>query len=331
MIVRKTMSKSGAKLMSKISPVICMVVAILAVACAPGAATTSPTEETPPSAKRTYADNVLGIAFDIQADWEVVGFQGAEGHVVALDATGTSQAVLTFSVVGPFDTLDSTLGEVRRGAWGLFIRNVEPVRLGELEALRLELAPGEDRPPLVWLVVTPSGLAVGFIPEGDPALAESVLATLRAVPVQEPWQAVTPAPSTSDDVQGAAQALTSYFSLLHAGRYDDAARHYGGDHDVLSGWNPDVNQDDYATLFKRGCTANGLVCLPIGSVLGEQQVSPTEFRFVVEFINDDRTSFVLGPCCGATEEEMPPQTQFTLTVRKVDNSFLVQDLPVYVP
>lgn len=195
--------------MSRISPVICMVVAILAVACAPGAALTSPTEETPPSANRAYADNVLGIAFDIQADWEVVGFQGAEGHVVALDATGTSQAVLTFSVVGPFGTLDSTLGEVRRGAWGPFIRNVEPVRLGELEALRLELAPGEDRPPLVWLVVTPSGLAVGFIPHGDPALAESVLATLRGVPVQEPWQAVTPAPSPSDDVQGAAQALTS--------------------------------------------------------------------------------------------------------------------------
>jgi hypothetical protein len=331
MILRKTTSKSGAKLMSKICPVICMVVAILAVACTPGAVTTSPTEKTPPPANQSYSDNVLGIAFDIQSDWAVVGSQGAEGHVIALDATGTSQAVLTFSVVGPFDTLDSTLGEVRRGAWGPFIRNVESVRLGELEALRLELAPGEERPPLVWLVVTPSDLAVGFIPRGDPTLAESVLATLRAVPLQEPWQAITPAPSTSDDVQGAAQALTSYSSLLHAGHYDEAAHHYGGDYDVLRGWNPDVNEDDYATLFERGCTANGLVCLPIGSVLHQHQVSPTEFRFVVEFINDDGTCFVLGPCCGATEEEMPPQTEFTLTVRKVDNSFLVQDLPVYVP
>lgn len=75
---------------------------------------------------------------------------------------------------------------------------------------------------------------------------------------------------------------------------------------------------------------NGLKCLRIGTIVREEEVSPTEFRFAVEFMNDDGTPFMLGPCWG-TEEEEPPQTEFCFTVKKVDDSFLVQDLPVYVP
>jgi hypothetical protein len=143
--------------------------------------------------------------------------------------------------------------------------------------------------------------------------------------------APTPTPSTSNELESAREALTSYFSLLHAGRYSEAIKHYGGDYEVLRGWNADVAGDDYATLFERGCTANGLMCLQIGSVVTEEKVSPTESRFMVEFVNDDGTLFMLGPCCGATEEEMPPQSEFTYTVKKVDDKFLVQELPVYVP
>lgn len=284
----------------------------------------------PTSGTRTYTDAVLGIAFDISAKWEVYGFQGAEAHIVALDTIGTPQGVLTFSVVGAFDTLDSTLEEVKRGAWGPHIGEVQPVRLGEFEALRLELTPGEERPPVVWLVVTPSGLAMGLTPENDLVLAESMLATLRAVPVREPWEAITPTPPTPD-VESAREALIAYFSLLHAGRYSEAADYYGGTYDILRDWNPTVTPEDHATLFKNGCTINGLMCLRIGTIVREEQVSPTEFRFIVEFMNDDGTLFVLGPCCGATEEEMTPQTEFTFSVKKVDDRFLVQDLPAYVP
>ncbi len=283
----------------------------------------------PTSGTRTYTDNVLGIAFDAPAAWEVYGFQGAEAHVVALDTIGIPQGVLTFSVVGGFDTLDSTLEEVRRGAWGPHIREVQPVRLGEFEALRLELAPGEERPPVVWLVVTPSGVAVGFTPDNDPALVESVLATLRAVPVLEPWEAITPTPATPD-VESAREALIAFFSLLHAERYGEAIHYYGGTYDILRDWNPDVDEDDYATLFKRGCTSNGLKCLRIRIIVREEEVSPTEFIFIVEFMNDDGTVFARGPCCGTEEEELP-QTRFCFTVKKVDDRFLVQDLPVYVP
>ncbi len=131
-----------------------------------------------------YTDHVFGLAFDIPAAWEVDGFQGAAGQVFALTAEGASQNVLTFSLVTEGD-LDAALNEVQRGAWGPYIRQVQPIQLGELEALRLELSTGEGRPPLVWLVATPAGRALSFIPGGSPAPVEPVLATLRAVPVRE--------------------------------------------------------------------------------------------------------------------------------------------------
>lgn len=90
---------------------------------------------------------------------------------------------------------------------------------------------------------------------------------------------VTSRPPTPSDLERAREALTTYFSLLHVGRYNEAVHYYGGDYNVLR----------------------------------------------------DGTLFVQGPCCGATETEEPPQSQFTFTVKKADNRFLVEELPVYVP
>lgn len=135
----------------------------------------------------TYTDHVLGLAFDVPAGWQVEGNQGAEGHVFALAGADAGPPVLTFSVVTEGD-LETALAEIERGGWGPFIQDVRSERLGGFEALRLELAPGEDRPPVVWLLVAPSGQAVGFIPRSEIALAESLLASLRPVPPREPGE-----------------------------------------------------------------------------------------------------------------------------------------------
>ena len=90
--------------------------------------------------------------------------------------------MLMLSVLSPdSNTLESALEEVTRGARGASIKDVQSEQLGEFKALRLELAVGEEEPPVVWLVVAPSGRAVGFIPDGDLALVEAVLNTLRSV------------------------------------------------------------------------------------------------------------------------------------------------------
>ena len=161
-----------------------------------------------------------------------------------------------------------------------------------------------------------------------------VLVVVRCAPVPTTLTSksptATPRSPTPSDLERAREALTSYFSLLHAGRYSEAIQYYGGTYDILRDWNPDVDKDDYVTLFKRGCTANGLKCLRMRAIAREEEVGPTEFRFIVEFMYEGGTLFVRGPCC-ATETEMLPESQFAFTVKKVDNRFLVQELPVYVP
>jgi hypothetical protein len=48
--------------------------------------------------------------------------------------------------------------------------------------------------------------------------------------------------------------------------------------------------------------------------------------------SSDGSLFVLGPCCGANETEMPPVSQFEYKVtRDASGQFVVMDLPPYVP
>jgi hypothetical protein len=132
-------------------------------------------------------------------------------------------------------------------------------------------------------------------------------------------------------LQEAREALTAFFSLLHDGRYDEAMNYYGGSYYALRHWNPPVPGHDYPTLLRHGCTINGLNCLLIKRIVSQLEISPGVFKFVVEFMDDEGRLFIQGPCCGATEEQSPPQSQFTYTVRGWGSRFLVQELPIYTP
>jgi hypothetical protein len=53
---------------------------------------------------------------------------------------------------------------------------------------------------------------------------------------------------------------------------------------------------------------------------------------MVEFAMPNGEPFVRGPCCGASETEMPPESEFLFAVvQSEDGEYRVQDLPVYVP
>ncbi|WP_026370173.1 hypothetical protein [Kallotenue papyrolyticum] len=143
--------------------------------------------------------------------------------------------------------------------------------------------------------------------------------------------AMPPEAIAPGDLQRAHTTLLSFFTALHEGNYAQAAQYYGGSYDILRTWNPDTAPDDYAGLLAGGCEANGLQCLKIKKIVREQATAAREFRFLVEFANEDGTTFRRGPCCGASEEEMPPETQFGYIVTKIGDQFLVQGLPVYVP
>ena len=129
----------------------------------------------------------------------------------------------------------------------------------------------------------------------------------------------------------ARQALEDFFSALNRADYAVADALYGGSYETLTGNNPDVDPDDHSTLWERGCTQNGLQCLTVRSATLKEQ-GDEGFVFTVEFNNPDGSLFVLGPCCGASETEMPPVSQFEFRVEKsAEGDYLVMDLPVYVP
>ena len=144
--------------------------------------------------------------------------------------------------------------------------------------------------------------------------------------------ACQPAP-VDGDLAEAREALVAYFDHLDKGEYEEAVQYFnsqGDFYDTTRANNPEIDPDDYAALLENACTFQ-LMYLEIRQVISEETLSETEFRFVVEFANADGTTFVLGPCCGANETEMPPQSQFPYTVIKTDGGFRVVGGPVYVP
>jgi hypothetical protein len=152
--------------------------------------------------------------------------------------------------------------------------------------------------------------------------------TLTPTPTQPP----TAVPSQISSVDQARGTLLAFFNLLHLKRYEEALPLYGGDYALLQTWNPDVTPTDYISLWTNACESNGLMCLPVLHLINQPHISPTELHFLVEFMWDDGSLFVLGPCCGATEEEMPPVSQFEYTVvLGLDGKYRVTGLPVYVP
>lgn len=136
----------------------------------------------------------------------------------------------------------------------------------------------------------------------------------------------------SSETDLAIRALTTFFSHLHAGEYEQAAALYGGSYDIMIDHNPEIDTDDHAALFHHACRINGAQCLETGSVVLDEQPSPTKFIFAVEFKNDDGSLFELGPCCGETETDLPPRSVFVYTVKKsTTDKYVVLEMPVYTP
>ncbi|HSM24011.1 MAG TPA: hypothetical protein VK856_04030 [Anaerolineaceae bacterium] len=143
------------------------------------------------------------------------------------------------------------------------------------------------------------------------------------------------ADSTNDLSPIEAQAkmdLITFFEKLNQAKYQDAIPYYGGSYEVLQGYNPDIDPQDKVTLMQYGCEFNGLTCLQVYDAEILNRISETEFLYKVRFSNLDGEIFVLGPCCGATEEEMPPVSLFEIRVTcDSDSNCKVLDLPPYVP
>ena len=154
-------------------------------------------------------------------------------------------------------------------------------------------------------------------------------------PTPKVISACTPADGTetsSEGLEKARKALTAFFELLNQREYEEAAALYGGDYQGLRDSNPLLDPQDHVALLTNGCEINGLQCLQVKRIVDENVVSSAEYHFTVEFINQDGSLFVRGPCCGENATDFPPESQFAFTViRNCAGKFLVRELPVYVP
>ena len=156
------------------------------------------------------------------------------------------------------------------------------------------------------------------------------LASCAAPPVNPSatHSAPTSLPSTAGEAQ---DVLVNFLTLLHTKNYIEAAPLYGGEYEALQVFNPEIDPEDPVALWTWVCDNQLLQCLEVRSATFEELVGDAHI-FQVEFSNPDGSLFVLGPCCGATEAEMPPVSQFEFTVtRNADGRFVVLNTPPYVP
>jgi hypothetical protein len=147
-----------------------------------------------------------------------------------------------------------------------------------------------------------------------------------------PQQIKTPIPTSLPSTAGEAyQTLTEFFALLNEKKYTEADSLYGGSYEQMQDWNPDIDPSDRAALWARACEQNGLRCLLVRTATFKR-LEGEAYVFQVEFSNPDRSLFVLGPCCGANETDMPPVSQFEYKMtRTAEGKFVVMNLPPYVP
>ena len=134
-----------------------------------------------------------------------------------------------------------------------------------------------------------------------------------------------------NDIIQAEQALIAFFEHLSKRDYALADALYGASYEPLVYLNPSIPEDDHEALWRSACEVNGFQCLPVLNVIGTEKFSLNEYIITVEFRGADGTPFVLGPCCGASEKEMPPESQFEMFVIESGGRYLVTSLPVLVP
>jgi len=130
---------------------------------------------------------------------------------------------------------------------------------------------------------------------------------------------------------GAHDVLINFLTLLHTKKYADAVPLYGGEYDQLQVFNPQIDPADKAALWAWACDNQLLQCLEVRSATFKN-LAGDSYVFQVEFSKPDGGLFVLGPCCGSNETDMPPVSQFEYTVsQNADHRYVVLNLPPYIP
>lgn len=138
-----------------------------------------------------------------------------------------------------------------------------------------------------------------------------------------------------DELQEAKDTVIIFFDHLHDGEYDKAVELYQPEDGMPSSWeeyeaySESEDKSNHATLLKDFCNLVR-TCHRV-NVIDSKKEAEGQYTLTVQFIQDDGEVFVLGPCCGETEETMPSQDKFDYKVKKIDGKFKVTTSPLYRP
>lgn len=131
----------------------------------------------------------------------------------------------------------------------------------------------------------------------------------------------------------AQDALTQFFAALHDKRYAEAVEMYGGDYDTLRDWNPSVDPNDYAELWRNGCEMNGLNCLAVNATEVGGRSPDGSYVINAWFTEANGNGFSILENKGGGENEVPSRRnvfRFKI-IKSSDGASRVQTMPVYTP
>jgi hypothetical protein len=165
---------------------------------------------------------------------------------------------------------------------------------------------------------------LGFKPEAPPL--PEITATLTPTPLAPLLPSWTVVPTGASEEEQARQALLAFFALLAEGRYADGGALFGGDYQSTPYGSPG---DDLGAWWQTAC--DSMMCLPAAAITDAQQSGMEEYTFFVEFLWNDGTIYVQGPCCGGSPSERPSVWQFAYPVQKIDGQWKVMHTPLFVP
>jgi len=136
----------------------------------------------------------------------------------------------------------------------------------------------------------------------------------------------------TEDEQMAINTLNQFFGYLHSKQYDQAMKIFSPSDrnwEMIESMSLENEKKSPSQIMKKYCDSVR-TCFR-SEVLEVEEVEKNKYMLTVRFIQDDGEIFVLGPCCAATVEDMPPTKRFKYFVNKVNGQFKVITIPQFIP